>query len=237
MRRRCSAQFPMQRWSSRRWRPPNNAMKRAALALAGWVVFVNPAHALPTFDEVRSGWRSSDWVLLARNGEPLQRTRIDATERRGDWVALQDVSPALREAIVVSEDKRFYEHSGVDWQGAAAAAWANLWNTRTRGASTVTMQLTGLIDEDRRPGRRSIGEKATQTVGALWLRQAWRADRRLEAYLNLVPFRGEIVGLSALSQTLFGKLPSGLNEREAALTGAPVRAANANYAKGAARAR
>jgi penicillin-binding protein 1C len=100
-------------------------MKRAALVLLGCVL-VNSAHALPSFDEVRSGWRSSDWVLLARDGEPLQRTRIDTTERRGDWVALQDVSPALREAIVVSEDKRFYEHSGVDWRGAAAAAWANL---------------------------------------------------------------------------------------------------------------
>ena len=217
-------------------------MKRAALALIGCVasvasvVYASPANALPSFDEVRASWRSSDWVLLARNGEPLQRTRIDATERRGDWVALQDVSPALREAIVVSEDKRFYEHSGVDWQGAAAAAWANLWNTRTRGASTVTMQLTGLIDEDRRPGRRSIGEKATQTVGALWLDHAWRKDQILEAYLNLVPFRGEIVGLSALSQTLFGKLPSGLNEREAALTAALVRAPNANYVKVSARA-
>jgi penicillin-binding protein 1C len=210
-------------------------MKRAALVFLGCVL-ANPAHAWPSFDEVRSGWRSSDWVLLARDGEPLQRTRIDTTERRGDWVALQDVSPALREAIVVSEDKRFYEHSGVDWRGAAAAAWGNLWNTRTRGASTVTMQLTGLIDEDRRPGRRSIGEKATQTVGALWLDHAWRKDQILEAYLNLVPFRGEIVGLSALSQTLFGKLPSGLNEREAALTAALVRAPNANYVKVSARA-
>jgi penicillin-binding protein 1C len=210
-------------------------MKRAALALVGCML-ASSANALPTFEEVRSGWRSSDWVLLARDGEPLQRTRVDTTGRRGDWVALQDVSPALREAIVVSEDRRFYEHSGVDWRGAAAAAWANLWNTRTRGASTVTMQLTGLIDEDRRPGRRSIGEKATQTVGALWLDHAWRKDQILEAYLNLVPFRGEIVGLSALSQTLFGKLPSGLNEREAALTAALVRAPNANYAKVSARA-
>lgn len=210
-------------------------MKRAALALLGCML-ASSAYALPSFDEVRSGWRSSDWVLLGRDGEPLQRTRNDTSERRGDWVALQDVSPALREAIVVSEDKRFYEHSGVDWRGAAAAAWANLWNTRTRGASTVTMQLTGLIDDDRRPGRRSVTEKATQTVGALWLDHAWRKDQILEAYLNLVPFRGEIVGLSALSQTLFGKSPSGLNEREAAVTAALVRAPNANYSKVSARA-
>ncbi|ACC70130.1 penicillin-binding protein 1C [Paraburkholderia phymatum] len=197
-----------------------------------WVGEPLAAHALPTFDDVRTQWRSSDWLLLSRDGVPLQRTRIDRTERRGDWVALADVSPALREAIVVSEDKRFYEHSGVDWRGAAAAAWANLWNTRTRGASTVTMQLTGLLNDDReRSGQRSIAQKANQAVSALWLEHAWRKDQILEAYLNLVPFRGETIGLSALSITLFGKAPSGLDEREAAIAAALIRAPNASYAK------
>jgi penicillin-binding protein 1C len=151
-------------------------MKRAAFLVAALLAHAT-VQAAPGFDEVRAKWRSSDWVLLARDGTPLQRTRIDASARRGDWVALADVSPALREAIVVSEDKRFYEHAGVDWRGAAAAAWGNLWNTRTRGASTVTMQLTSLIDEQgKSPGRRSIGEKAEQTVGALWLERTWRKD-------------------------------------------------------------
>jgi penicillin-binding protein 1C len=190
------------------------------------------ASALPSFDEVHARWHSSDWVLLSRDGEPLQRTRIDRTERRGEWVALADVSPALRQAIVVSEDKRFYEHSGVDWRGAAGAAWANLWNTRTRGASTVTMQLTGLLDDDpQHSGQRSIAQKAGQAVNALWLERTWRKDQILEAYLNLVPFRGETIGLSALSMTLFGKAPSGLDEREAAVAAALIRAPNASYAK------
>jgi penicillin-binding protein 1C len=202
----------------------------AVFALSG------AAHALPSFDEVRANWRSSDWVLLGRDGETLQRVRIDETARRGDWVALQDVSPALREAILVSEDQRFYEHGGVDWRGAAAAAWANLWNTRTRGASTVTMQLSGLIDDDKRTGRRTIVQKAGQTVDAIRLDRSWRKDQILEAYLNLVPFQGELVGLSALSQTLFGKAPSGLNAREAALTAALVRAPNAPYMRVSARA-
>ncbi|KXU92646.1 penicillin-binding protein 1C [Caballeronia megalochromosomata] len=209
-------------------------MKRAASFVIACALSA-AAHASPDFNEVRAAWRSSDWVLLARDGEPLARTRVDKRARRGDWIALADVSPALREAIVVSEDKRFYEHAGVDWRGAAAAAWGNLWNTRTRGASTVTMQLTGLIDADKPAGRRSIGEKAGQTIGALWLERSWRKDQILEAYLNLVPFRGEIVGLSALSQTLFGKAPSGLDERESALAAALVRAPNAPYAKVAAR--
>ncbi|SAK76685.1 penicillin-binding protein 1C [Caballeronia hypogeia] len=214
-------------------------MKRAAcLVIACFAcLFSAAAHASPSFDDVRAKWRSSDWVLLDRDGEPVARTRVDKSARRGDWIALADVSPALREAIVVSEDKRFYEHAGVDWRGAAAAAWGNLWNTRTRGASTVTMQLTGLIDANGKPaGRRSVGEKAEQTIGALWLERSWRKDQVLEAYLNLVPFRGEIVGLSALSQTLFNKAPSGLDEREAALAAALVRAPNAPYRQVASRA-
>ncbi|MFC0694621.1 penicillin-binding protein 1C [Paraburkholderia humisilvae] len=213
------------------------AFARAAVVCATLLTVPLCAHALPTFDDVRTQWHSSDWLLLSRDGEPLQRTRIDLAERRGEWVALADVSPALREAIVVSEDKRFYAHSGVDWRGAAAAAWGNLWNTRTRGASTVTMQLSGLLDEGRqRSGQRSITQKAGQAFDALRLERNWRKDQILEAYLNLVPLRGETVGLSALSFTLFGKLPSGLDNREAAVAAALVRAPNAPYAKVAARA-
>ncbi|WP_242539980.1 penicillin-binding protein 1C [Trinickia mobilis] len=195
------------------------------------------AVALPTFDTVKSDWRSSDWVLLSRDGEPLERTRVGRSERRGDWVALAEVSPALRQAIVVSEDKRFYAHNGVDWRGVAGAAWGNLWNTRTRGASTVTMQLTGLLDDDpKRSGQRSIAQKTAQAASALWLERTWRKDQILEAYLNLVPFRGETVGLAALSQTLFGKAPSGLDERESAVAAALIRAPNAPYRKVADRA-
>ncbi|MGT2506768.1 penicillin-binding protein 1C [Cupriavidus basilensis] len=196
------------------------------------------AHALPTFDSVRASWRSADVVVLDRHGEPLSRVRDDFRARRGDWVALAEVSPAVRTAIVLSEDRRFYAHSGVDWQGVAAAAWANLWNTRTRGASTLTMQLAGLLDEDlrRAEGGRSVSQKMAQAVRAAALERSWSKDQILEAYLNLVPFRGELVGLSALSQALFGKYPSGLDAREAALAVALVRAPNARAPQVAQRA-
>ncbi len=109
-----------------------------------------------------------------------------------------------------------------------AAAWSNLWNERTRGASTVSMQLAGLIRSptacpaapqhraESRPGRPRNG----------WI-GSWRKDEILEAYLNRVPFRGELVGIDALSRTLFGKAAHGLDEREAAITAALVRAPNA----------
>ena len=196
------------------------------------------AHALPSFDEVRADFRPSDTLILDRQGELVQRLRTDASVRRGQWVGLAEVSPALRTALVLSEDQRFYEHSGVDWRAVSAAAWGNVWNSRTRGASTLTMQLAGLLDGDWRAGAggRSVVQKLGQTVAAQVLERRWRKDQVLEAYLNLVPFRGELVGLDAMSRTLFGKAAHGLDEREAAVAVALVRAPNASPAKVAQRA-
>ncbi|WP_174525283.1 penicillin-binding protein 1C [Hydrogenophaga palleronii] len=192
-----------------------------------------PAWALPGFAEVRADWRSSEVRVLDRNGEPLQRLRVDLQARRGDWIALADVSPALRTALLLSEDKRFYEHSGVDWRAVSAAAWGNLWNSRTRGASTITMQLAALLDEpdgglQRGAGGRRMTQKLGQAVAAQSLERRWRKDQILEAYLNLVPFKGELVGIDALARTLFGKAPHGLDESEAAIAAALVRAPNAS---------
>lgn len=198
----------------------------------------HPACANSTFNQVKSDFKPSDTRVLDRDGEVVQRLRTDASVRRGQWVALEDISPALRTALVLSEDRRFYEHSGVDWRAVSGAAWANLWNTRTRGASTLSMQLTGLLDPELRAGTggRSMTQKIGQTFSAQVLEQRWRKDQILEAYLNLVPFRGELVGIDALSRTLFGKAAHGLDERESAVAAALVRAPNARAAQVAQRA-
>ena len=203
-----------------------------ALAVV-WLVHAPLAHAVPSFTEVQQDFRSSETQVLSREGELLQRVRTDATVRRGDWVPLADVSAALRTAMVLSEDRRFYEHSGVDWAAVTAAAWGNLWNQRTRGASTITMQLAGLLDGDwrRSSGGRSVVQKAGQTVAAQVLDRRWSKTQILEAYLNLVPFRGEMVGIDALYRTLFDKAPHGLDDREAAVAAALVRAPNARPAQ------
>ncbi len=216
---------------------------RACTALVTLAACALPASALPRFDEVKAGFAPSDTLILSREGEVLQRVRTDARVRRGQWLALQDISPALRTALVLSEDQRFYAHSGVDWQAVSAAAWGNLWHRRTRGASTITMQLAGLLDGPdtllnlgQRPGGRSVVQKVGQTVAAQVLERRWRKDQILEAYLNLVPFRGELVGIDALSQALFGKAAHALDAREAAVAAALVRAPNAAPARVAERA-
>ena len=213
-------------------------MMARAIAIFLIAACAGSAWATATFNEIKAAYTPSDTLVLDRYGEVLHRLRTDATVRRGQWVALADISPALRTALVLSEDKRFFEHSGVDWQAVSAAAWANVWNTKTRGASTLTMQLAGLMDEDlkRGSGGRTVLQKIGQTVSAQRLERQWRKDQILEAYLNLVPLKGELVGVDALSRTLFGKAAHGLDAREAAITAALVRAPNARSAVVAQRA-
>jgi penicillin-binding protein 1C len=208
--------------------------------LLGLALGAQAAWASPSFEEVKQAYRSSETLLLDRDGELIHRLRTDATARRGQWQVLAEVSPALRQALLLSEDKRFYEHSGVDWRAVSAAAWGNLWNKKTRGASTITMQLAGLLDQadagKSSGGRRNLGQKLGQALAAQQLEQRWRKDQILEAYLNLVPLRGELMGLDAVSRTLFDKAPQGLNQREAAVTAALVRAPNASAQQVAQRA-
>lgn len=196
------------------------------------------AAAVPSFAQIQRDFRPSETLILDRRGEVVQRLRTDPTVRRGQWLKLSDVSPALRTALVLSEDRRFYEHSGVDWKAVSAAAWGRLFHRSTRGASTLTMQLAGLLDADLRVrgSGRDWGQKIGQVFTAAELERHWRKDQILEAYLNLVPFRGDVVGIDALSRTLFGKAPQGLDAREAAITAALVRAPNAPAAKVAQRA-
>ncbi len=190
------------------------------------------AFALPSFDAVRAAHAPSDVPLLARDGSVLQTVRIDARVRRGPWVPLAEVSPALRTAIVLGEDRRFWDHAGIDWRALAASAWANAWNTRTRGASTLTMQLAGLTDDElaRPSGGRSVAAKLSQLLRARQLETQWTKAQILEAYLNRVPLRGELVGVAAAANVLFAKQPSGLDSIEAALLAALVRAPNARPA-------
>ena len=211
-------------------------LRRSLLALC-FLPLPALALALPGFAEVKRDHTPSDAVLLARDGRPLHTLRLDKTVRRLPWTPLNEISPALVRAVIVSEDKRFMEHDGIDWRAAGKAAWSNFWGGRTRGASTLTMQLAGLLDEDgQRQGRRSIFAKISQSTAAVRLEGFWSKRQIIEAYLNLVPFRGELQGVGAMSRQLFGKWPHGLDERESALAAALLRSPNASPAVVARRA-
>jgi penicillin-binding protein 1C len=187
----------------------------------------------PSFVEVKRDYAASDAMLLDRNGAVLQALRMDKKVLRLPWVALDDLSLAMRDTLVQAEDKNFHEHAGVDWKAVVAAAWGNVARRGKggRGASTLTMQLAGLLDANLKPakdGSRTLTQKWDQMVAARELEKSWSKAQILEAYFNLVPFRGELIGINAASQRLFGKHPSGLNRNESLLLAALLRGPNAS---------
>ncbi len=201
------------------------------LGVAAVVAFLClPPGPLPSFREVRDRHASSESFLLDRRGELLQEMRIDPNVRALDWTALRDVSPPLVAAVLRSEDRRFRSHRGVDWAAAAAAAAQNALGRGPRGASTVTMQLVPFLNPalSRGAAPRTASRKLFQMRAALALERTWTKDEILEAYLNLVSFRGELTGISAASWGLFGKEPAGLSETESLLLAALIRSPNAS---------
>jgi penicillin-binding protein 1C len=196
---------------------------RPAFALL-WLLAVGNVSAAQSFDEVHMAWRPSEAFLLDRNGALLQQIRIDRTARRLSWMRLDEISPALIRAVIAAEDRRFNSHHGVDWRALAAAAWNRLRGGPPRGASTLSMQVAALLDPGLAPhsGRRSLYQKAAQIRAALDLEETWSKGQIIEAYLNLVSFRGELQGIAAAAGGLFDKHPSGLDEAESLLLAAAL---------------
>jgi penicillin-binding protein 1C len=183
---------------------------------------------IPSFAEVRSGFPVSDVVVTDRAGIPLQQVRVNPQSRRLAWTELSEVPEILIEAVIQAEDRRFYTHAGVDAQAVLAAAWRRWQGNSSRGASTVSMQVAALIDEGGgRAGKRSLQQKIRQAIRAMCLELTWSKGEILEAYLNLVPFRGEYVGVRGAARGLFGKDPHGLSAAEAVVLAAMIRAPEA----------
>jgi penicillin-binding protein 1C len=209
----------------------------ALILLAGLVWLESPA--APAFAAVRAAYRPSDGALVDRHGEVLQEVRLDPSIRRLAWIPLAQVSPALVEAVIHAEDRRFYAHGGIDVRALVAAAGAWIRGGRTRGASTLTMQLATLFDRDRlaRTHPRSVIKKLRQLRFALALESSWSKPEILEAYLNLVDFRGELKGVGAASALLYGKAPHGLDAAQAVVLASLLPSPNAAVEAVRARAR
>jgi penicillin-binding protein 1A len=131
------------------------------------------------------------------------------------FVPLAHIPQSLRDAVIATEDKRFYYHWGIDPIGIARAVAQNYRRGRiVEGGSTITQQLTKLLflTPDK-----SLERKMKEAVLALELERRYSKDRILEMYLNQVYFGHGAYGVEAASRTYFGKSVSELNVRESAL--------------------
>jgi penicillin-binding protein 1C len=202
----------------------------AALLSAAFIFTLFPGTAgMPSFEAVRSAHSRTESILLDRHGQILHEQRTNDRARRLDWIPVTEVSPAFTAALLHAEDRHFYDHHGVDWVSLGSAT-AGLFRSGLRGASTISMQVAGQLDEDLRPSRqrRNVWQKWLQIRGARALERRWSKDQMLEAYLNLVSFRGELQGIAAAAGGLFDKRAHGLTDAESVILAALVRAPNAD---------
>lgn len=202
----------------RRWPHALAWLALAALILATAAHLATKPPPMPTYAAVRADWQPSEAWLYDRDGQLLDSERVNFERRRLAWVPLNAISPAVRDAVVRSEDQRFWSHGGVDWLAVASAVRARWTGDRSRGASTLPMQLAAFLDPSlAQPGKRDWRTKLRQMRAAQALASQWSHAEMLEAYFNLVPLRGEAQGIGAGSRALFGKRPADMTRTDAAL--------------------
>src|SRR6059036_1237616 len=175
--------------------------------------------------------RSLPSVTALETFQPLQGTKVydDNDElltelhvERRIFVPLAHIPQTLRDAVIATEDRRFYSHFGVDPIGVARAVYQNYRRGRfVEGGSTITQQLTKVLflTPDK-----SLERKMKEAALALELERRYSKDRILEMYLNQVYFGNGAYGVEAASRTYFGKSVTELSVKEAALVAGLPRA-------------
>src|SRR5438094_624985 len=130
-------------------------------------------------------------------------------EERRAVVAIADVPPLLKHAIIAAEDERFYQHPGIDYIGVLRAAYANLVaGGRRQGASTITMQVARNFFLS---SEKTLTRKLYEALLAFKIEHSLNKEQILELYVNQIYLGQRAYGFGAASQTYFGKSLDQLN--------------------------
>jgi penicillin-binding protein 1A len=172
------------------------------------------ASEIPSLDPSRLQAREADGYIYA--GEPSNRVLAVLRGSQSRIIVPSDkIAPLMKQAIVAVEDKRFYEHRGVDVHGILRAVWQDVRNKRVvEGGSTITQQF---VKNTYVKSQRSIGRKLKEAALAWQLEQRWSKDRILTAYLNTIYFGNGAYGIQQAALTYFNHPAIKLRLAEAAL--------------------
>lgn len=155
--------------------------------------------------------------VVDREGRPLRHIP-SALGVRGAPLELEAIGDRLISTTLVSEDRRFYDHAGVDPSAVLRAVKQNVQHGRlVSGASTVTQQLVKLLDSSGRPSKRGLWLKLVEGARATNLEQQLSKREILTAYINRLNYGRGLVGPERAARAMFGKAPSQLSWAEAAL--------------------
>lgn len=205
MRRRIT------RWA---WRGAKAAF---GLGLLGAVTLAVAVYAFPYPAEQLAPDRAAPLRVFDRNGTLLRAMPArGVSPGRHGWIPLDQVAPAAVQTVLASEDRRFFEHKGVDPLGIVRAMYYNARERRMGyGGSTITMQLARMVHSPAMP--RTLWNKVRETVIAMRMERAMGKRQILEQYMNRCYYGNGAVGLEAAAQTYFGKPGQSLSVGEATL--------------------
>jgi penicillin-binding protein 1A len=169
---------------------------------------------IPQLDPVRQAkHQQEDGIIYDSTGHRVLARLVGSESRK--VVPSDEIAPVMKQAIVAIEDKRFFEHRGVDVRGIIRAVWQDVRNKKVvQGGSTITQQF---VKNAYLTSKRSISRKLKEAALSWQLDQVWSKDRILTAYLNTIYFGNGAYGIERAAQVYFGHGASRLTTAEAAL--------------------
>jgi penicillin-binding protein 1A len=201
--------------ASRAARAKSAGKALAASAAVGLVLLAAYSIVLIPFTpgtaDLRKAKSDQPSVLMSIDGKRI------ATFRRSnrEWVKLQQISPHVVNALIATEDRRFYEHGGIDFRRTLASI-AHTLSGDTQGGSTLTQQLARNLYPEEIGRSRSLTRKIKEVITALKIEHAYTKDEILETYLNTVPFLYNAFGIEMAARTYFDKPAAKLGVLESA---------------------
>jgi penicillin-binding protein 1A len=186
------------------------------LAYGGWSRAC-AGNACPSIGVLESYRPTQALKVYAADGRLIQEVGVEhRTVLRFD-----EIAPAVPAAFIAVEDRRFYDHGGIDARGVLRAIVVNLTTLSfAEGFSTITMQLARNVWREQLPSAKDPRRKVREMRVALELEETYTKDRILELYLNQIYLGGSAYGVEAGAQKYFGKSARNVNVAEAALLAA-----------------
>lgn len=186
-------------------RQSNNILRLTLAAVGALALLTVASVSTPSLD-IAADTRQ----LLDRNNIPLTAT-YQARWNTQDMLPLHDAPAFLTQAFIVSEDKRFYEHAGIDWRARGSALWQNASSRDTvRGASTITEQVVRMAH----PRKRNLWSKWVETFEAYLLETKYSKPQILEFYLNQLPYAANRRGIVQAARYYFDRDLATLTKKE-----------------------
>ena len=165
----------------------------------------------PGISDLRKSKSEEPSVLLSADGKELMRYK----RLNREWIKLERISSSVVDALIATEDHRFYEHHGIDLKRTASSVVYTILGD-TQGGSTITQQLARNMYPDEIGRSATLTRKLKEMITALKIEYAYSKKEILETYLNTVPFLYNAYGIEMASRTYFDKSASNLNLLESA---------------------